>query len=97
MLKDVVEVKPLDEYRLHLRFEDGVEGVVDIAKLVRFEGVFSPLRDRDTFLQVQVHPELGTIFWPNGADLDPDVLYAEVTAEPVTVDQVAQSAHRRTS
>lgn len=27
MLKDIVAIKPLDDYQLHLRFEDGVEGV----------------------------------------------------------------------
>jgi hypothetical protein len=32
MLKDIVSVKPLDGYRLHLGFEDGVEGVVDVAQ-----------------------------------------------------------------
>jgi hypothetical protein len=85
MLQDVVDVKPLDGYRLRLRFEDGVEGVVDITNLVRFEGVFSTLRDRGTFEKVRVHPELGTIFWPSGADLDPDVLYAEVTSQPISV------------
>jgi hypothetical protein len=27
------------------------------------------------FRSVRVDPELGTIVWPNGADIDPDVLY----------------------
>ena len=40
MLKDVVFAEPLDGYQLRLRFEDGVEGVVDVAKLCPFEGVF---------------------------------------------------------
>ena len=76
MLKDITHVQPLENYRLHLRFEDGVEGSVDVASLVKFTGVFDPLRDREYFLQVRVNPDLGTICWPNGADLDPDVLYA---------------------
>jgi hypothetical protein len=83
MLKDIVEVWPLDEYRLRIRFEDGVEGVVDVATMVRFEGVFSPLRDRARFAEVRVNSEIGTICWPSGADLDPDVLYAAVTGEAI--------------
>jgi len=88
MLKDIVQVEPLGGYRLHLRFEDGVEGSVDVAELIEFTGVFAPLRDRDTFLQVRVNPDLGTICWPNGADLDPDVLYARVTGEPIVVPEL---------
>jgi hypothetical protein len=81
MLIDVVEVKPLEGHRLFLRFEDGAEGEVDVAEMVRFEGVFSSLKDREKFREVRVNPEIGTICWPNGADLDPDVLYARVTGE----------------
>ena len=89
MLKDITHVQPLEGYRLHLRFEDGVEGTVDVAALVEFTGVFSPLRDRGYFLKVRVNPELGTICWPNDADLDPDVLYAVVTGQPITVSEPA--------
>jgi hypothetical protein len=84
MLKDIVEARPLDGYRMWLRFEDGVEGIVDLAQKISFKGVFEPLGDRGYYLQVQVDPNLGTITWPNGADLDPVVLYAEITGKPIS-------------
>ena len=83
MLKDVVEVTAVGGYRLRLRFEDGVEGEVDVAELVPFDGVFAELREPATFERVRVDTELGTIVWPGGADLDPDVLYARVSGEPI--------------
>jgi hypothetical protein len=83
MLQDVVEARPLDGYTLYLRFEDGAEGVVDVSKLLPFEGVFTPLRDLARFREVTVNPEWGTVCWPNGADLDPDVLYFCITSSPL--------------
>jgi hypothetical protein len=38
MYCDIVEARPLKGYRLDLRFEDGVEGVVDLGQHLRFEG-----------------------------------------------------------
>jgi hypothetical protein len=76
MLKDIIFARPLEGHRLRIRYEDGVEGVVDLGTLVRFRGIFAPLKDPAYFSQVKVDPELGTVSWPNGADLDPDVLYA---------------------
>ena len=70
-------------YRLRVTFEDGVEGVVDVAMLVPFVGVFGPLRDEAVFRQAYVEPELGTVCWPSGADLDPDVLYAQISGQPL--------------
>jgi hypothetical protein len=83
MLKDIVAVRALGDYRLHLRFEDGVEGVIDLTPVLSFRGVFQPLRDPAYFAQVRVDPELGSVVWPNGADLDPDVLYARLTRTPI--------------
>jgi len=83
MLKDIVSVIALENYSIKLRFEDGVEGVVNVADLVEFSGVFSPLKDANFFAQVRVNPELGTICWPNDADLDPDVLYSTITGQPL--------------
>jgi hypothetical protein len=87
MLKDIIAARALDNYRLHLRFEDGTEGTVDLARSLSFRGVFAPLKDPAFFAQVQVDAGLGTVTWPNGADLDPDVLYAEVTGRPVALER----------
>lgn len=79
MLKDITAVRLMGDYRLRLRFEDGVEGDVDVEQTIPFTGVFEPLKDREYFAQVRLLPEYGTIGWPNGADLDPDVLYSIVS------------------
>ena len=85
MLKDIVEARPVGGYKLFLRFEDGVSSEVDVSTLIEFRGVFEPLRDVHEFAKVRVEPELGTVVWPNGADLDPDVLYAVLTGHPIAV------------
>ncbi|MBJ7899432.1 MAG: DUF2442 domain-containing protein [Cyanobacteria bacterium RI_101] len=83
MLKDIIAVQPLPNYQLYLRFEDNQEGIINIQQQIEFKGVFSPLSDPNYFAQVTVNPELGTIQWPNGADLDPDVLYSLITQQTI--------------
>jgi hypothetical protein len=96
MLRDIVSVEPAENYRLRLRFDDGVEGEIDVASMLPFKGVFAPLRDPNVFDAVKVDPVLGTIVWPNGADLDPDVLYAVVTGKPIP-DLTLRPADTRTA
>ncbi|HRQ41855.1 MAG TPA: DUF2442 domain-containing protein [Chloroflexota bacterium] len=83
MLLDIVRATPLADYELELLFEDGTNGIVNIAEIVEFTGVFAPLQDKTYFDQVRVNPDIGTICWPNEADIDPDVLYALITGEPL--------------
>jgi len=94
VLKDVVEARGTEGHRIYVRFEDGVEGEVDLSALVRFTGVFAPLRDPEEVRKVAVDPELGTVCWPNGADLDPDVLYSLVTGEPIDLAEVGAAARQ---
>jgi hypothetical protein len=72
-------VEPLDPYVLRLGFSDGSSRDVDLEQEL-WGPVFEPLRDPDTFRQVAVDEELGTIVWPNGADMDPDVLHGDQIA-----------------
>jgi hypothetical protein len=83
MLKDIGQVRPLGDDRLNIRFEEGVEGEIDVEKITNFSEIFAPLKDENIFGQVQVNPDWGTIFWPNGADLDPDLLYSENSGQPL--------------
>jgi hypothetical protein len=83
MLKDIISVKPLEGYQLHIQFEDETQGIIDISQLIEFTGIFTSLQDLNYFQQVKVHPEWGTIYWENGADLDPDVLYSIITNQSI--------------
>jgi hypothetical protein len=80
-MSDVIEVRYVREYTVWLRFEDGTEGEVDISRSFRGP-VFEPLRNLEYFKQVRVDAELGTIVWPNGADIAPETLHerAQVVA-----------------
>lgn len=78
----ITDVRPLPEYHIWIRFDDGVEGEVDLSDLVG-KGVFAAWEDPDHFKKVFVNPESRTVTWPGDIDLDPDVLYHEVTGAPL--------------
>jgi hypothetical protein len=84
---DVVDVKVIEGYLLELIFDDGLTAKVDMDRVLgRFDGVFAPLCDPDFFNRVRVDRELGTIVWPNGADICPDVLYSFASGKPIIVN-----------
>lgn len=97
MLKDIISVKPLENYQLCLKFEDNQGGIVDISQLIEFTGIFAPLKNLTYFAQVKVNPEWGTIYWENGADLDPDVLYSIVSNQPILTKKKINKAQQLSS
>jgi len=73
-LVDVVKVEVLHGFVVELTFSDGAVKQVDLEPYLRGP-VFEPLRrDPAIFRAVRIDPELGVIAWPNGADLDSEVL-----------------------
>ena len=83
-MSDVVKVRALGGYRLWLEFDDGDGGEVDLEPLLQpFENLFAALRDPAYFAKVELSRTLGTIRWPNGVDLDPDVLHHHTTGKPL--------------
>jgi hypothetical protein len=80
----ITAARVLDGYRVELTFSDGVRGIVDLAnRIVGRGGIFGPLENPNYFRQLAVDSELGTLVWPNGADICPDLLHDWATGESV--------------
>jgi hypothetical protein len=74
---DIVDVSVPRHGALRLAFADGLVGEIEV--LDRMGGpVFDRVKTPEGFAEVRVDPELGTVCWPNGADLAPDTLYERV-------------------
>jgi hypothetical protein len=72
---DIIDVDVLHNHVVRLRFADGFERTIDLDPYLHGP-VFAAIRtDPSVFAAVEVDAEAGTIVWPNGADLAPDVLY----------------------
>jgi hypothetical protein len=75
----IIEAKPLENFRVFLRFDDGVSGIVDLSDLAG-RGVFEAWNQPGIFQQVRV-TDYGAIEWPGPLDLCPDSLYLQITGK----------------
>ncbi|MGH2353919.1 MAG: DUF2442 domain-containing protein [Chloroflexota bacterium] len=73
-MSDVVAFTPVegDGYLLRLTFGDGTVKVIDLEPLF-YPG--DPRYDLTVFRSAVVDRESGTLVWPDGVDVAPDVLY----------------------
>lgn len=74
----VASVEALPDYRLRVRFLDGLEGLVDMSALIASPsaGVFAALADPEAFNRAFVR--LGVVCWPGDLDIAPDAIYAAI-------------------
>ena len=81
---DITEVEVVAERTVRLWFSDRSERVVDLSPLLWGPAFEEIAESNELFNAVRVDSEAGTIIWPNGADLDPDVLHGdyEPAADP---------------
>lgn len=85
MSHHLLQAACLREFKVYLEFDDGTKGVIDLEDKAKRGGVFEPLHDTRYFRQLRLDKELGTICWPNGADLAPEFLYQRLKAAPLQV------------
>jgi hypothetical protein len=76
-LRRLKAARYVDGFRVWLSFDDGCQGVADLAAELYGE-MFEALRDQRQFAQLRADPTLGTLVWPNGADLAPEFLYEKL-------------------
>jgi hypothetical protein len=74
--REVIEAKIIKDYTIKVVFDDFKKGIIDLRKYLG-KGIFKELLNKKKFRQMKVDAELGTICWPNGADIAPDRLYSE--------------------
>lgn len=88
MILRIVDVSVCGPYSLRLTFNNGTRKRVNVKPLL--EGpIFEPLLDPAFFARVVLDPVVGTVVWPNDADLAPEALYEL----PEEEEAVTMSAH----
>jgi len=87
----VTDCKASRDYRLWLRFEDGLEGSVFLGNLVDL-GPFVAWRDVDQFCRAAVDREAATVVWEAGIQFDPDILYQDLLSSRATKEFNASGA-----
>ena len=76
-MKKITALNVLDNYRVSLRFNDGVAGEVDFSSKPR-TGVFAFWNSYENFRAARIG-ELGELVWNDQIDFCPDSLWLQVT------------------
>jgi len=77
----------VEGHTVHIEFEDGSTKQVDLTPLMHGPIFDELLNNPELFQQIVIRG--GTLSWPNGADIDPDVLYYDLT--PASMGEAALS------
>ena len=76
----IIDVKAVNDYKLHLTFANGEKRQFDMKPYLN-KGIFLELMDVQKFKTVYI--SFDTIAWKNEADFDPEILYTH--SEKITI------------
>lgn len=80
MILHTTLIEPRNDYRLFVRFNNDVSGVIDLASELWGE-MFEPLKDPALFATARQDSTMGTVVWANGADFAPEFLWDLLTKQ----------------
>jgi hypothetical protein len=95
MYFSVERVRPLEGYKLLIKFDNGEEGIFDVSPYLNI-GKFAELKSLPLFNSVVV--KFDTIEWANHLDIDPEVLYEKslrMKIEPLKEEVTNDSRRNR--
>ena len=78
-MPDIIAAHAISPRTLSIQFDNGYQGALNLDDFINnYTGVFKPLLDPEYFNRLSINTDLGTICWPNGADLCPDSVYTHM-------------------
>jgi uncharacterized protein DUF2442 len=75
----LLEVKPLEDFNLYVKYSDGVEGKVDLSEFAG-KGVFALWNDYNQFKKVTIGSS-GELVWNEDVDMDGLGIYLKLTGK----------------
>lgn len=79
MMPRVIDARDAGNYRVWLRFDDGLTGEIDLRDEL-WGPLFDPLKEVAEFATLRADLEADTVVWPNGADFAPEFLHDRLKA-----------------
>lgn len=67
-----IEVKPLENFLLYIKFQNGEEKIYDMKEMLKFD-FYKNLRNKENFKKVNIYGI--TLKWSTGEDIAPEKIY----------------------
>ncbi len=64
----IVEVRPSDDYKLYVRYSDGLDGHINMKKMLKHKD-YECIRDIEEFRKVSIDEKTKDIVWECGATM----------------------------
>ena len=74
----IQEVKYISDYIISIKFDDGVNGTIELNDLVE-KGIFKVLQDKNQFAKVYTNGY--SIAWSNELEIDATKIYSDLTGK----------------
>ena len=78
-MNEIVNFRYCGDLRYYIRFDDGMDGEIELSQYLTRGPIFQSFSDPDFFRSARL--EAGTLCWPGGVDIAPETLYEMVAAK----------------
>lgn len=92
MIAKPIQIKPLENYQIWLKYSDNTEGTIDLSHLVG-KGIFSEWGNIEKFKTVFIDAETNAIAWNKTIELCPNSLYLKIKGKSFSEWQIENAAH----